>query len=164
VLVLSAARPLFEDQPLLLPALAALCVAVISWTVYPDWGRARPPSEAVRVQVPKLPPNSLVILLDGSAMAYVAAFAPPSTLFVGANNNLIQPGRSGILPRRVESTIRSHPGPLWGLETPDEPGVAADATLAFYGLRRGADCTQIRSNLDHDAIRLCPLRRQAESG
>ena len=145
-------------------AMAGLCLIAIPWTVYPDWGRADPSPPAVRVEVPPLPPGSLVMLLDPAPMAYVAAFAPASARFVGANSNLIQPGRRGRLARQIETAIRGHAGPLWGLEIPaDAPGIA-DATLAYYGLRRGQGCMQIRSNLDHDAIRLCPLLREAAGG
>lgn len=145
---------------LLLPALAGICCIVIPLTVYPDWGRAEPRDEAVAVQVPPLPKSSLVILLDSSPMAYVAAFASPDARFVGANNTIIQPGSRTELAKQTETAIRSHAGPLWGLEIPEDSTGLADATLAYYGLRRGPSCRQIRSNLDHNAIRLCPLLRE----
>ena len=77
-----------------------------------------------------------------------AAFAPPSVRFVGANSNLIQPGRPGLLAQQIETAIRSHAGPLWGLELPEGAPGQADETLRYYGLRRGPGCAPDRSNLD----------------
>jgi hypothetical protein len=157
-------RRLFAPHNLLVPSMAALCLVAIPWTVYPDWGRARPFPPAVNVEFPQLPAGSLVVLLDPSPMAYVAAFAPVSVRFVGANNNLIRPGTGAGLGREIEGVIRGHAGPLWGLEdSRDAPGIA-DTTLGYYGLRRGKECVQIRSNIDQDAIRLCPLLRGSRSG
>jgi hypothetical protein len=86
---------------------------------------------------------------------------PPTIRFVGANNNLIQPGLGGLLSRQAEVTIRTHDGPLYGLEDPTEAPGIADRTLAFYRLRRDG-CRQILSNLDDNAIRLCRLRAAGE--
>jgi len=138
---------------------AALVLALIVVTVYPDWGRASPGGPAVVVELPSIPPDSLVVLLDPSPMAYVAVFAPPGVRFVGANNNLVHPGDRNRLARQVERAIRTHSGPLWGLEMPRESPGVADVTLRAYGLRRGSECAPVRSNLDGDGILACPLLR-----
>lgn len=128
-------------------------------TVYPDWGRAPADSpRAVAVGVPRLPPNALVILLDGAPMAYVAAFEPPSVRFVGANNNLVQPGQDSGLNHQVEAAIREAGGPLWGLEYPPAQGMD-DATLSYYHLHRSGPCLPVLSNIDGNSLRLCPLAR-----
>ena len=90
-------------------------------------------------------------------MGYLAAYAPRTVRFVGANNNIVQPGQVTLLARQVESAIRIHAGPLWGVEAPRDRNSKADATLAYYGLSRGSGCVQIPSNLDRNAARLCPL-------
>jgi hypothetical protein len=126
-------------------------------TIYPDWGHvdgAMPPA----VKLPAMAGNSLVLLLDQSPMAYVAPFAPRSVRFVGANNNLIHLNRSEPLQQRVQHVLNSQKGEIWGMEIPFAWPGTADETLAFYGLRRDG-CTQVQSNLDNNAIRLCRLKR-----
>ena len=96
----------------------AVVMGLVAVTVYPDWGRATPGTAAVQVELPSIPPGSLVVLLDPSPMAYVAAFAPPGLRFVGANNNLVHPGDRTLLARQIAEAIRTAAGPLWGLEMP----------------------------------------------
>jgi hypothetical protein len=101
----------------------------------------------------------MVVLLDSTPMSFLAVFAPAKVRFVGANNNIVQPGGRMRLAQQVEDAIRSHPGPLFGLEGPaDDPG-RADATLHYYRLRRAEACTPIRSNLNGEATKFCPLTR-----
>ena len=160
-LLLAALAPWLARAPgrLVVPAAWALAAGLIVVTVYPDWGHARPGPQAVSVHPPAFPPGSLVVLLDPSPMAYVAAFAPDSVRFVGADNNLVRPGASTRMARAVAASIRDQTGPLWGLEAPaDHPG-AATATLRAYRLARAPGCVRVRSNLDDNAILACPLRR-----
>ncbi|MBW4092939.1 MAG: hypothetical protein HIU82_17830 [Proteobacteria bacterium] len=144
---------------LVVPAAWALAAGLIAVTVYPDWGHAPPGPEAVAVRPPAFPAGSLVVLLDPSPMAYVAAFAPVSVRFVGADNNLVRPGAPDLMARAVAAAIAAQAGPLWGLEAPAESPGAADVTLRAYGLARAPGCVRVRSNLDADAILACPLRR-----
>lgn len=140
-------------------AFALLLFVLLRVTIYPDWGHAAHSRRAVDVRMPNFPANSLVVMLDTAPMAYLATFAPPSTRFVGAHSNLINPGDRTLLAQQIEGAIRRHQGPLWGLEDSfDLPG-EADDTLRYYDLVRGMGCVQIHSNLDSDSIRLCPLKR-----
>lgn len=165
LLILIALQPLLARLPATWQRacpifLIALLMAV---TVYPDWGRAAPGKFAASVQLPRMPPKTLVVLLDPSPMAYVAVFALADTRFAGASNNLIHPGDRNRLAQAIDVAIRSWSGPLWGLEMPGErPGIADD-TLRAFGLRRGAGCAPVRSNLDHDGIMACPLLRVGEA-
>ncbi|HEX5325990.1 MAG TPA: hypothetical protein VFW75_04920 [Acetobacteraceae bacterium] len=166
VLILLALRPLLARLPAAWQracpiVLIALLIAV---TVYPDWGRAAPGRFAVSAQMPPVPPGTLVVLLDPSPMAYVAAFAPTETRFVGASNNLIHPGDHNRLAQAVDIAIRTWRGPLWGLEMPRESPGIADATLRAYGLRRGSGCASVQSNLDNNGIQACPLLRIGRGG
>jgi hypothetical protein len=137
--------------------------AVAAFTIYPDWGRAKPGPLAADVHPPAFPPNSLVLLLDPAPMAYVAAFSPPGVRFAGVNSNLLHPGGGTALARVAAEAVQRHDGPLWGLESPaDQPG-QADRALAAYGLVRGAHCERVRSNLDADAILACTLLRVQSS-
>ena len=156
--VLLAVQPLLAMPRLRVPAATVvllLCAAGQVATIYPDWGRMPRPLP-VAVRVPTLPSDSLVVLLDRSPTAYLAIYVRPSVRFVGANSNLIQPGRGARLAQQAEAAIRAHRGPLFGLEDAAAFPRAAGVTLSYYGLRRD-HCTQVESNLDSNAIRLCRL-------
>jgi hypothetical protein len=156
--VLVALRPLLIRPGTRAPValgFVALCAVVQAMTVYPNWGRMEG-TLPMRDRLPALEANALVVLLDPSPMAYLADLLPPSVRFVGANTNLIQPGGDGLLAHQAETAIRSHTGPLYGLEDPVESPGAADRTLTYYRLRRG-NCSAVESNLDSNAIHLCRL-------
>jgi hypothetical protein len=138
-------------------ALGGLFVVAVAWTVYPQWGRTTGPGAAVRVALPQLEDGSMVILLDPAPMGYLAAYAPRTVRFVGANNSIVKPGQTTLLAQQIETAIRTHTGPLWGVEASRDQTSKANATLAYYGLRRSGGCVQVRSNLDQDEARLCPL-------
>ena len=157
--VLIALRPVLlrpRARPLLAFGCTALGIIVVATTVYPDWGRMASP-RPVRIRLPELEPGGLVVLLDPSPMAYLADQVAVAIPFVGANNNLIKPGGGGLLSRQAEEMIRTHSGPLYGLEDSAEAPGVADETLEYYGLVRSG-CSQVISNLDQDVIRLCRLR------
>ena len=162
--LLSGAVALVALRPLLLRAglrgpvavsFVCLCAVVQAITIYPNWARMEG-TLPIRVRPPALEANAVVVLLDPSPMAYLADGLPPSIRFIGANNNLIQPGGVGLLANQAEAAIRTHAGPLYGLEDPTESPCIADRTLAYYRLRRGT-CSAVQSNLDNNAIRLCRL-------
>jgi hypothetical protein len=137
----------------------ALCIATQAMTIYPDWGRMAAPLPT-RIILPAIEPNAMVVLLDGSPMAYLADLLPIDVRLVGANNNLVQPGGSGLLAQQVAMAIRSHVGPLYGLDNPSESLGTADRTLAYYNLRRDS-CVSVESNVDNNAIRWCRLLPQS---
>ena len=139
------------------PALLGVAAVLVAVTVYPDWGRAPAGRLAVSVRLPDLAPGSLVVLLDPSPMAYAAAFAPRSVRFVGADNNLVQPGGGTALDRCGGGGDRGpEPARYGGWR---KTATAADATLRAYGLTRAPGCVRVRSNLDGNAILACKLRR-----
>jgi hypothetical protein len=157
-MVLIALQPLLEQRRLRMPLIIGCTLVggvVMATAVYPNWGRMASP-RPVAVRFPDIEPGSLVVLLDPSPMAYLADSVPPSIPFVGANNNLIKPGQRSLLSRQAEEMIRTHAGPLYGLENPSEAPGIADQTLGYYGLARSG-CSQVVSNLDNDAIRVCRL-------
>ncbi len=143
------------------PWIAMVALAGLCWrlTVYPDWGHAPRGGPAVHVVLPPLPDDALVVMLDGAPMAYVAAFAPPSVRFVGANNNLVSPGQDTVIAHQVQAAIRAASGPIWGLEDSTANPAIANGALAFYGLHAIGECVKVISNLDASTLRLCPLGR-----
>lgn len=157
--ILIMLQPLKARSPFLPAAiLALLLLGSAAITIYPDWGRARPSTTAASVEPPSLPPDAMVLLLTGDPMAYVAAYVAPTIRFVGTDNNLVHPGQETALERQVEQAVRTHRGPLYGLQ-PSVPGDSGAAVLRFYGLHRDGTCQPVRSNLDGDALSLCRLRR-----
>lgn len=155
---LMALRPLLLRPGLRVPValvFVALCAGVQAVTIYPDWGRMAAPLPQ-RASLPAVEPDAMVVLLDPAPMAYLASLLPTSVRLVGANNNLVQPGGRSLLAQRAARAIRSHEGPLYGLEDPAEAPGAADRTLAYYRLRRGT-CAPVQSNLDNNAILWCRL-------
>lgn len=161
VLIMLAFWPILQRMPDAFQRVgtAALVMLMICLTVYPDWGRTPPGKLAVDIRPPAFPPASMVVLLDPSPMAYIAAFVPPQIRFVGADNNLVHPGDRNRLALTVADAISGHDGPLWGLEMPRESPGAADATLRAYKLRRDGPCVAVHSNLDGNGILACPLSR-----
>jgi hypothetical protein len=157
IVVLAAARPLWHRPRSLLAFMGLVTLTCLWLTIIPNWGHADRRGPAIAIALPAMAPDSLVMILDASPAAYLATVAPPSVRWVGANNNLIGPGRQGALEEMAESTIRNSKGPLWGIDYPPVPG-PADQTLAYYGLQR-AGCQQVTSNLDRNGLRLCRLSR-----
>jgi hypothetical protein len=137
-----------------------LAPALITFTIYPDWRRLSicEVKQVVDVRVPKISPDSLIIILDGAPESYLAMFLPASVRWISVNNNLVKLdstfGFQGLIIRR----IAGFPGPIWGLEKTDYRPGEADKSLTRYGLRRVAGCMPVPSNLDSN-LRLCPLAR-----
>ena len=134
-----------------------LGVFLLSFTRYPDWGRASPRTWAAHVVVPDLPAGSMVLVLDDAPFSYVAAYVDPAIRFIGVNNNLIHPGDTTGLARQVETAVRNQAGPLYGLEYPIAG--QTDPVLGYYQLHRDGACQPVQSNLDGSALRLCALAR-----
>jgi len=140
---------------------AALAVTIAATTQYPWWSRAQPAPVAVQVRLPTLEPDAMMLVLDMYAHGYVFPYLTPSVPIVGARTNLSGPGSAGQLQVRIETAIKSHKGPLWGIDFPQGfPGMA-DEALAGYGLRRGSECSMVETNIENKpTIRICRLERQ----
>src|SRR5271166_1095072 len=139
--------------------LVVLAVVAARWTKYPWWVRSSPSSHVVEVSVPAMEPDSMVILLDDYQMSFVVPFLQPSVRVIGAHTNLVRPGSEGLLSRQIASAIRSHPGPIWGLEDHTDLPDVADATLVYHGLKRTGHCEPIHTNVERDRIIACLLAR-----
>jgi len=163
-MVLAALRPLLMRPGSRVPAalgFVVLCAGAQAMTIYPDWGRMAAPLPARATLPTAVEPDAMVVLLDGAPMAYLADLLPITVRLVGANNNIVHPGGDDLLARQAAMAIRSHAGPLYGLEDPAEAPGTADRTLAYYRLRRGG-CSAVESNLDNNAIQWCRLLPQPD--
>lgn len=165
--LLAFAPALRHGTGLALACLACLFALTQNATVYPQWGRARREDRPIKVTMPRLPNDAMVLVLDGDPMAYLAAYQPASVRFLGANGNLVhpdptQPGQG--LRDRIVAAIAAQRGPIWGLDSPKVHPGEADAALAFYRLRRAGPCQAVGSNVDWEGLRLCPLERRPDPG
>jgi hypothetical protein len=132
-------------------------------TIYPKPERASTGSPPLRANLPRVSDGGLVVLLDGTPLAYLALFEPANVRFVGANNNLIHPGGTTLLDQRVAQAVSGQEHDVWGLETPGSAPGEADRVLAFYGLDRSW-CTWVQTNLvDSGRVRMCQLQRVSHS-
>ncbi len=141
---------------------ASLCLLVL-YTVPPRWGRLQQAGgRPMLVRTPILAPDSLVLLLDASPLAFLAAYQPPAVRFYGTSNNLTQPGTPTLMATRVrqgiDAQLHRHPDLLWGLDRPDHRFGNADDTLAALDLHR-TTCQTITASIVYEPIRLCRLGR-----
>ena len=140
-----------------------LLFLTMSWTVAPHWGRLRQAGgRPLTVSMPALPARSLVLMLDASPLAFLAAYQPVSVRFYGTDNNLTQlwtpTGLSARIRDGIAAQLHDDPDDLWGIDRPDHRYGNADRTLAAYGLRRG-ECRIVAANIVYEPIRLCRLAK-----
>jgi len=138
----------------------ALTALLVGTTRPGGWGRE--PFEKRHffdVVVPEVSRDSLVILGYTHPLAYVAPFFPSDARFVSPHNNFIGLGQKNRLARRAEELVRGHRGPLYLLQYEMlRPG--DKKTLDYFDLTLDRPaCRVVRSSMDTDAMRLCPLRR-----
>jgi hypothetical protein len=145
--------------------LLVLAGAAAASTKYPWWDRTRPGwLLALTVELPPIPNDSMVLLLDRAAYSYAVPFLPAGVTVVGANTNLVGPGYEGRLQTTIEDRVKGWSGPIWGFENPvSQPG-AADTILAYYGLRRGKPCQEIGGNIGEPHTTICQLERLEANG
>ena len=130
-------------------------------TIYPNWGRlAEPGGRPLSVQMPRLPDDALVLLLDPAPLAYLALFEPDRVRFIGTNNNLTQPWHGGMMQDRIRAAVAAQATHLYGVDAPyfDQNTEGADRALAAYGLHR-AGCRAVTGNIIAVTTRLCALAR-----
>jgi len=146
-----------------LPARAQIAAAlvvtgvVIAKTAYPAAPRVPFGQHFFEAKVPKLPANTLVLLVEDAPLAYVIPFLDPSARFAGANNNLVQPGQRNLMARKIARVIKEHRGPLFALQSPHALGEEA---LSGYGLaERTGTCRTIDTNMPTQPMKLCELTR-----
>lgn len=132
---------------------ASVGIAIIAFTVHPDWGR-RPFSRHFLVaDWPSLPAHSMVLTRGDYPLAYFVLGLPGNTPVLAIQNNLMDPNRCYGLQQQVEARIRSHAGSLWLLE----PGRVPSETKRDYGLVGKGACISIRSSFG--PLQLCPMAR-----
>ncbi len=141
-----------------LPIVVVLTLLLVGTTRHGDWGRQPAGQAYFDVTVPPMPPGSLVIVGYRHPLAYVAPWFPRDARFVSPVNNFLDIRQQNRLARRADELIRGHRGPIYMLQykerTPHD-----DRTLGHFGLvADDAACRVVRSSIDDDQLRVCPLR------
>src|SRR5215813_14596303 len=98
---------LVDGSRLRIIAAVALLAAATTTTVYPDWGRGQYGERYVDVQVPALPPNSVVLIATWDPAAYFIPFAEPSAQYLGIENNYLQLSQNNKLAAEVKRIMRT---------------------------------------------------------
>jgi hypothetical protein len=146
-------------------ATTGLFALVVVWamrtTEYPWWDRTQRGPQAISVRLPALEANAMVLFLDGNPYAYLVPSMPSSARAIRVMGNLVNPGSPGKLWPLIQTAVRDHQGPLWGVEDPtDSPG-AADAALGSLDLARDSECAPVVTNMELDQrVKICRLRRE----
>jgi hypothetical protein len=140
-------------------AIVIAAIALIGTTRPASWGRIEFRGTHFDVAVPQMDRGALVIVGPWQPMAYIIPFFPADARFVSPHNNfLLWYAQDNGLTRRIADLVAAHKGPIYTLDLQGEEGV--DGALARYGMKRDiARCKGIRSNLDWNQMRLCPVER-----
>ncbi len=138
-------------------ASAVAVVILVATTRYPEWTRVPFGEAFIDVDAPRIPVDSVVLIVEDAPLAFTIPFFESPIRFVGARNNFNDPWRDNLLAARTRRTIAEHRGPLYSLRFSVDPG---DDVLREYGLKTRRDtCKPIRTNLATDAPLLCELER-----
>ncbi|MCC7326411.1 MAG: DUF2029 domain-containing protein [Burkholderiales bacterium] len=138
-------------------ALAAVLLLVVVTAKFPTWWRQKFGEHFLAVQMPKVKPDALVLLVSADPMSYVLPSFPSDARFAGLVSNFNDPDRRNLLQQSIAAVIREHRGPLYALAVPPGRDAGRDA-LAKMGLARDR-CLEIRTNLRVSPLELCELRR-----
>jgi hypothetical protein len=152
------------------PAWAISIVLIVvgttaAFTRYPPYSRAAAASQAHQFFVlPTIERDAMVMILDPYGFSYVVPALPPTVRVIGADTNLGGPGSGSKFQEAIEAAIRSHSGPLWGMEDPLDYRGVADAVLKYYNFSRTLECVDVKTNIeDRPRVRMCRLSKGENS-
>jgi hypothetical protein len=136
-------------------AVAVLALAGVT-TVYLNWGRRPYTDKYVEVQVPPLPPGSIVLIATWDPAAYFIPYAEPTARYLGIENNYLQISQTNKLAEEVKQLMRTPGPPKYVVSVGKfDPG-KLNTLLANFGLRlTAAPCAPVHSNLEDQAVSLC---------
>jgi hypothetical protein len=139
---------------------AILCLAAaLATTVYPDWGRLPYGARYVDVQVPTLPPHSVVLIATWDPAAFFIPFAEPTARFVGIQNNYLDLWQHNLLTAEVDRALRERGRDKFVLSVGTFDGEGLNRLVRHYGLELSPEpCRAIRTNLTAFDLALCRLR------
>ena len=151
-----------RDRGLSLGVAAAALVVALVTTIYPDWGRRAYDTQYVDVQVPPLPPHSVVLIATEEPAAYFIPFAEPTAQYLGLENNFLQLSQNNRLVREISALMRAPGRRKFIVNEGEFDAAGLNAMLAHYDLKLAdAPCRPIRSNFPGEELALCEATEKA---
>lgn len=143
-------------------AAAFAAVMLIATTDFANWGRIDFGERwfEVKVPMPHVEPNALILITTGEAVSYFIPMLPASSRYVGAMNTAVDPAHPTMLADTVRAIVRDHPGPLYQLTYPLTEG---KEVLTKHRLTRTTSCAVIITNMPTSPLELCRLVRMPGS-
>jgi hypothetical protein len=146
-----------DDRRLRVAAAVAALALAAATTVYPNWDRRPYTDKYIDVQVPPLPPHSIVLIATWDPAAYFIPWAEPTARYVGIENNYLELNQTNKLATEVKRLMRT-PGPAkFVLSVGAFDPAKLNKLLDNFGLELSASpCRPIHSNLEVHPLSLCP--------
>jgi hypothetical protein len=158
VIAMGAVIWVLDGRRLRMGASIVVLALAATTTIYIDWDRRSYTGKYVDVQVPPLPPHSIVLIATWDPAAYFIPWAEPTARYLGIENNYLELSQSNKLATEVKRLMRT-PGPAKfilsvGKFDPDK----LNKLLDNFSLKLSASpCAPIHSNLEVHPLSLCPV-------
>jgi hypothetical protein len=145
---------------------SALVVAVMTATKLPSWGRASHGSAVVKVEVPNLPPQSLVVIASLEPVSFITPNFRRDVPVISVLNNFMWPNRSDPMRERARARVNTHEGPVYRLVLSDrlderhyDGSVIGEALVSWGWHTDTSACLPIPSQ-PMSSMALCRLKRE----
>ena len=149
---------LLDDRRLRMVGAIAVLALALTTTSYLDWGRRPYTDKYIDVQVPALPPRSIVLIATWDPVAYFIPFAEPTAQYLGIENNYLELSQTNKLAAEVKRLMRTPGRPKFVLSVGDFDGNKLNSLLGNFSLKLAtAPCQPIHANLEVHALSLCPV-------
>jgi len=155
----TAALWLAPRRRVLAPAAAALAFVLLLWhTEVPDYWRISYGRRVFDVENLRLPPGSLVLVIDAPVAMLLPFLDAPDFRAIGITGETLQ-SKGYRLFAEIQRRIQTHDGPLFALTDKTEHAVGV---APWFGLvADAATCRAIHNNIAFNAqTLLCPLHRR----
>jgi hypothetical protein len=156
VIAMGAVIWVLEGWRLRMGASVVVLALAATTTIYIDWDRRSYTDKYIDVQVPPLPPHSIVLIATWDPAAYFIPWAEPTARYLGIENNYLELSQTNKLATEVKRLMRT-PGPAKfvlsvGRFEPDK----LNKLLDNFGLKLSTSpCAPIHSNLEVHPLSLC---------
>jgi hypothetical protein len=149
---------LIDDRRLRAVAAVTVLAIATTTTVYLDWGRRPYTDKYVEVEVPALPPRSIVLIATWDPVAYFIPFAEPTVQYLGIENNYLELSQTNKLALEVKRLMETPGRQKFVLSVGDFDGNRLSTLLGNFNLSLSrSPCRPIHSNLEVHALSLCPV-------
>jgi hypothetical protein len=156
VIVVAALIWLLDSSRMRLPIAVTVLAVITASTIPIDWGRRDYDGHYVRVEVPPIPPNAVVLVATWDPAAYFIPYAEPRAEYVGIENNYLTLSQNNILANEVKAAMRAPGRPKIVLNVNELDRAKWNKLLAQFGLELSPKpCAPIHSNLEDQKLSLC---------